>query len=67
MCMDGMLPEPNSVTKSEERMIRIIDMKMMSMFDSRERELDDFKALFTSVGSRLKIRNVVNLKEASTL
>ncbi|OCL03487.1 S-adenosyl-L-methionine-dependent methyltransferase [Glonium stellatum] len=56
--MDGILPEPNTLPKSEERIIRIMDMEMMTTFNAKERELEDWKALFTRVDQRLKLRNV---------
>ncbi|EON68389.1 hypothetical protein W97_07647 [Coniosporium apollinis CBS 100218] len=57
--MDGVLPEPNTLPKSEERIIRIMDMEMMTTFNAREREIEDWRALFTKSDPRLKLRNVV--------
>ena len=57
--MDGIIPEPNTIPKSEERIIRVMDVQMMTAFNFRERERADWEALFTSADPRLKLRNVV--------
>ena len=59
ICMDGVLPELNAMSKSAERDIRLMDIEMMSMLNARERELADWKALFAAADERLKLRNVV--------
>jgi 6-hydroxytryprostatin B O-methyltransferase len=57
--MDGVLPEPNTLPKSEERIIRMMDMQMSTMLNSREREWADWKALFARADPRLNLCKVL--------
>lgn len=43
---DGMLPEPGTSSYLSERSIRTLDVVMLTVTNSRERELDDWKDLF---------------------
>jgi 6-hydroxytryprostatin B O-methyltransferase len=56
--MDGILPEPNTIPKSEERIIRIMDLEMTTTFGARERERADWEALFAMGDERLKLKDV---------
>lgn len=56
--MDGVLPEPNTILKSEERMIRYMDLEMTTSFGGRERERADWEALFAMGDERFKLKDV---------
>lgn len=51
---DTILPEPNTLSELHERKIRALDMVMLSFFNSRERERDDWERICQQVDSRLK-------------
>ncbi|KAK5321117.1 hypothetical protein LTR93_006359 [Exophiala xenobiotica] len=57
--MDGVLPPPGTLSRAEERRLRIMDMNMMISFNSGERELDGWKSLFKMADSRLGLRYIV--------
>lgn len=57
--MDGVMPEPNVLPKSEERIMRIMDLEMMTTFNAKERERADWEALFNAADARLKLKGVV--------
>ncbi|KAI9727413.1 MAG: hypothetical protein M1834_008419 [Cirrosporium novae-zelandiae] len=57
--MDGVMPPPNTIPKSEERLTRIMDLEMMTTFNSREREVEDWAAIFAKADPRLKLRNTI--------
>lgn len=55
--MDGVLPAPNTIPPSEERLLRIMDMKMMT-FNAKERELEGWIKLFAGADPRLRLKYV---------
>jgi len=57
--MDTVLPMPGSVPVSVERIVRVRDLTMMQAFNSKERDLDDWKGLLVAADSRLQLVNVV--------
>ncbi|KIX06362.1 uncharacterized protein Z518_04338 [Rhinocladiella mackenziei CBS 650.93] len=59
LVMDGVLPEPGSMPTSEERLIRVMDLEMMTNFNAKERDLDDWRNLFVKADPRLKVVKVV--------
>ncbi|GAM33863.1 hypothetical protein TCE0_013f01071 [Talaromyces pinophilus] len=62
LIMDTVLPKPGSVPVSVERIVRARDLTMMQAFNSKERDLDEWKELFgaAAVGDiRLQLVNVV--------
>jgi 6-hydroxytryprostatin B O-methyltransferase len=59
LIMDAVLPKPGSVPVSVERLVRVRDMTMLQSFNSKERDLDDWKALLADVDAGLHIVNVV--------
>ena len=59
LIMDTVLPKPGSVPVSVERIVRARDLTMMQAFNSKERDLDDWKALLTAADARLQLVNVV--------
>lgn len=79
LVMDGVLPEPGTMPKSEERLIRyasgsrepssqrnsladknnrVMDLEMLTNFNSKERDIEDWRSLFTKADPRLKLRKV---------
>ena len=46
--------------ESEERMIRVMDLEMITTFGARKRERADWEALFAMRDERLKLKNVRN-------
>ncbi|KAI3340507.1 O-methyltransferase [Ustulina deusta] len=59
LIVDCVVPDPGSVPSVNERMFRASGIRMMTLFNSLERDLDDWKALIEAVDSRLRI-NAVN-------
>ncbi|KAK5163528.1 hypothetical protein LTR04_002473 [Oleoguttula sp. CCFEE 6159] len=51
---DGVLPEPNTMTLHDEKLIRTVDLLMLTVINAREREVDDWKALFKQADERFK-------------
>jgi 6-hydroxytryprostatin B O-methyltransferase len=58
LIMDTVLPTPGSVPVSVERIVRVRDLTMMQAFNSKERDLDDWKDLLAAVDPRLQIVRV---------
>lgn len=58
LVMDAVLPEPGTMPKTEERQVRLMDLEMMTNFNSKERDIEDWQDLFTRADPRLKIRQV---------
>jgi hypothetical protein len=56
---DIVLPEPNTMPKTQESQVRALDIVMLSMFNAQERSYEDWQELFTSVDSRLRITALV--------
>ena len=48
LIMDTVLPVPGSVPISIERIVRARDLTMIQAFNSKERDLDDWKELLTA-------------------
>ena len=46
LIMDTVLPLPGSVSTVEEALLRVRDLTMIQVFNSKERELGEFKELF---------------------
>ncbi|KAH8714850.1 S-adenosyl-L-methionine-dependent methyltransferase [Phaeosphaeriaceae sp. PMI808] len=59
LIMDTVLPKPGSVPVSIERLVRVRDMTKIQSFNSKERDLDDWKALLADVDAGLHLVNVV--------
>ncbi|KAK4177269.1 S-adenosyl-L-methionine-dependent methyltransferase [Triangularia setosa] len=57
---DIVLPEANSgMPKTQEERARALDMTMLSMFNAKERSLEEWQALFNSVDEKLRITQVI--------
>jgi 6-hydroxytryprostatin B O-methyltransferase len=57
--MDTVLPRPGSIPATQEAVLRVRDLTMRQTFNSKERELDDWTALFAAVDPMLRIVAVV--------
>ncbi|KAK3390613.1 O-methyltransferase-domain-containing protein [Podospora didyma] len=58
--MDTVLPAPNrGVPSTVERIVRVRDLTMMQVFNSRERDLDQWRALLAEADGRLRLRRVM--------
>lgn len=58
--MDTVLPPPGSVPAVTEAALRVRDLSMMQVHNSKERELDEWVALLKEGGDgRLRLQNVV--------
>lgn len=57
--MDTVLPRPGSIRATQEAVLRVRDLTMWQAFNSKERELDDWMALFAAVDPMLRIKAVV--------
>ncbi|KAI9839199.1 MAG: hypothetical protein M1819_003192 [Sarea resinae] len=55
---DHVLPEPNTLPLMAERNIRGMDLLMLTMQNSRERELDEFIGLFKEADKRFEFRQI---------
>jgi 6-hydroxytryprostatin B O-methyltransferase len=59
LVMDTVLPAPGQVPGSVERIVRVRDLTMMQVFNSHERDLDQWTALLTAADERLCLRRVI--------
>ena len=59
LIMDTVLPMPGSVPVSVERIVRVRDLTMAQAFNSKERDLDDWKSLFAATDPRLRLVGLV--------
>lgn len=59
LIMDTVLPKPRLLPLSVERIVRARDMTMLQAFNSKERDLDDWKDLLAAADKRLQLRDVV--------
>ncbi|KAH8698978.1 sterigmatocystin 8-O-methyltransferase [Talaromyces proteolyticus] len=57
--MDTVLPAPGQVPGSVERIVRVRDLTMMQVFNSHERDLDQWKALLAAADEGLRLRRVM--------
>ncbi|RJE19621.1 o-methyltransferase [Aspergillus sclerotialis] len=60
LIMDTVLPPPGSLPSTQERMLRARDMTMQQVFNSMERDLQDWEALLAMADERLELVNVVH-------
>ena len=59
LIMDTVLPMPGSVPVSIERILRVRDLFMAQTFNSKERDLGDWKTLFATADPRLRLVGVI--------
>ena len=53
--MDTVLPEPGSVGAVDEALMRYRDLTMMQVFNTKERELGEFRQLFDKASSAVNV------------
>jgi hypothetical protein len=63
---DIILPEPNTMMKTRESIVRALDLTMLSMFNGKERSYDEWQELFISVDPRLRVTTVVGRPKMGT-
>jgi O-methyltransferase domain len=51
---EGCLPEPGTVSSWDEKLLRSLDLCMMAMFNSKERTVEEWKALFQEADPRFR-------------
>ncbi|KAL8714646.1 MAG: hypothetical protein Q9220_001595 [cf. Caloplaca sp. 1 TL-2023] len=56
--MDTVLPQPGSVPVPTEAALRVRDLSMMQVHNSKERELDEWVTLLKRADERLRLQNV---------
>ena len=59
LIMDTVLPMPGSQPVSVERIVRVRDLTMLQAFNSKERDLDDWKDLLAVADPKLQLVRVV--------
>ncbi|RWA03416.1 hypothetical protein EKO27_g11691 [Xylaria grammica] len=59
LIMDTVMPTPGQVPCSVERVVRVRDMTMMQVFNSHERDLDQWNALLLAADEGLRLRQVI--------
>ncbi|KAF4635536.1 hypothetical protein G7Y89_g2558 [Cudoniella acicularis] len=62
---DHLMPEPNTLPLLKERGIRSMDLIMLTLFNARERDGDDWKDLVEQVDSRFKFESATRQAETS--
>ncbi|KAF3403574.1 O-methyltransferase bik3 [Penicillium rolfsii] len=56
--MDSVLPRPGSIASTKERLLRVRDLTMLQVFNSCERDLDDWTQLLSLADKRLRLTDV---------
>jgi 6-hydroxytryprostatin B O-methyltransferase len=56
--MDSVLPRPGSIPSTKERLLRVRDLTMLQVFNSCERDLDDWTQLLSLADKRLRLTHV---------
>ncbi|KAJ5504021.1 hypothetical protein N7463_006895 [Penicillium fimorum] len=59
LIMDSVLPRPGSMAPTKERLLRVRDMTMLQVFNSCERDLDDWTHMLSLTDERLQLVDVV--------
>lgn len=56
--MDSVLPSPGVIPATKERLFRVRDLTMRQVFNSHERELEDWHSLLERADKRLRIKDI---------
>ena len=56
LVMESILPLPSTLFRFQDAYLRVRDLTMTQLFNSRERELEEWKDLFASTEPRLELR-----------
>jgi len=58
LVMDQVVPAPGALPTVQEKVARTIDLVVMSHFNGKQRDIDDWKSIFAAVDEKLSIRSV---------
>jgi 6-hydroxytryprostatin B O-methyltransferase len=58
LVMDQVVPAPGALPNVQEKAARTVDLVVMSHFNGKQRDFDDWKRIFKAVDERLAIRSV---------
>ncbi|EON63934.1 hypothetical protein W97_03162 [Coniosporium apollinis CBS 100218] len=61
---DGVLPEPGVLSRWDEKLMRTIDLVMLTTVNAREREVDDWRSLFYRADPRFRFLGASKPKES---
>ncbi|OGM47206.1 hypothetical protein ABOM_003990 [Aspergillus bombycis] len=64
---EGVLPDQESLSPWDDRLLRSLDLCMMGMFNSNERTVEEWKGILSEADSRFKLINVRRPNPASLL
>lgn len=56
--MDSVLPRAGSMAPTKERLLRVRDLTMLQVFNSCERDLDDWNQVLNLADQRLRVVDV---------
>ncbi|KAK4167646.1 O-methyltransferase-domain-containing protein [Cladorrhinum sp. PSN259] len=56
---DIVLPQPGAMQKTQEVRARALDLTMWSLFNAKERSIEEWQELLANVDGRLKVTNVI--------
>ncbi|KAK3944724.1 6-hydroxytryprostatin B O-methyltransferase [Diplogelasinospora grovesii] len=59
LIMDTVLPAPGQVPSAAERIVRVRDLTMMQVFNSHERDLEQWRQLLEKADERLRLARVI--------
>ena len=59
LIMDQVVPPPGMLPNAQEKAGRVIDLVVMSHFNGKQRDLEDWKRIFAGVNGRLVLNKVV--------
>jgi predicted O-methyltransferase YrrM len=62
LMMDQVVPAPGTLAKPREREARTVDLVVMSHFNGKQRDLDDWKEIVAAADKRLRVQRVVQPK-----
>jgi 6-hydroxytryprostatin B O-methyltransferase len=57
--MDQVVPPPGLLPNAQEKAGRVIDLVVMSHFNGKQRDLEDWKRIFNAVDDRLVLSNLI--------
>jgi 6-hydroxytryprostatin B O-methyltransferase len=57
--MDQVVPPPGLLPNAQEKAARTIDLVVMSHFNGKQRDMDDWKKIFAAVDEKLVVNNII--------
>ena len=61
---EGVLPRPGELTPWDEKIIRSLDLCMMTMFNSKERTVEEWERLFRTADGRFRFLGATRPRES---